>query len=167
MKKDQGNLKIWNSKLQCLNKQLNKYRQGLDRLHRIRSRYGECLMKKLADKYVEAMGKKIGKTESQIRKFLMYKKMGKGEWNEKVDIDIETIKEIPIGDLIGIEPTGRSGGRVYYGCPLHNEVNGSFVWYKKNNSFYCFGCGEGGDNIALVMKLNDCSFKQAINMMKF
>lgn len=37
-------------------------------------------------------------------------------------------------------------------CPFHNEKTPSFQIYKKTQSFYCFGCGVGGDTIAFVQK---------------
>ena len=36
-------------------------------------------------------------------------------------------------------------------CPFHSENSPSFHIYER--SFYCFGCGWGGDNVALVAKL--------------
>lgn len=42
-------------------------------------------------------------------------------------------------------------------CPLHSEDTGSFRYYDYSNTFYCFGCGEGGDVIKLhisFMKIN-------------
>ena len=44
-------------------------------------------------------------------------------------------------------------------CPFHKEKTPSFIIYPK--SFYCFGCGEGGDIITFVEKLFDLSFIEA------
>lgn len=38
-------------------------------------------------------------------------------------------------------------------CPLHNERTASFKLYEGNNSFYCYGCGQGGDVIKLYQLL--------------
>lgn len=54
-------------------------------------------------------------------------------------------------------------------CPLHSEDTPSFRCYTYSNSFYCFGCGEGGDIIALHIKFMDInmatkvSFEEAVN----
>ena len=37
-------------------------------------------------------------------------------------------------------------------CPFHTEKTASFQVYPKTQSFYCFGCGVGGDTIAFVQK---------------
>lgn len=49
-------------------------------------------------------------------------------------------------------------GRVF--CPLHTEDTPSFKVYD-NRSFYCFGCGAGGDVITLVAKLFDLTNREA------
>jgi hypothetical protein len=36
-------------------------------------------------------------------------------------------------------------------CPLHDEDTPSFRHYSETNTFYCFGCGKGGDVIKLHM----------------
>ena len=37
-------------------------------------------------------------------------------------------------------------------CPFHGEKTPSFNVYTENDSFYCFGCGVGGDVISFIMK---------------
>jgi DNA primase (bacterial type) len=47
--------------------------------------------------------------------------------------------------------------RSFCSCPLHSEKTASFKIFDDTNSFYCFGCGAGGDVIkfvSLLFKLN-------------
>lgn len=56
----------------------------------------------------------------------------------------------------------KRGGNYVGCCPFHNEKTPSFTIYPKNNSFYCFGCGEGGDVIAFVRKLDNLTYPEAV-----
>ncbi|MCH5298047.1 MAG: hypothetical protein J1E85_10330 [Ruminococcus sp.] len=47
-------------------------------------------------------------------------------------------------------------------CPFHNEKTASFKLFENTNSFYCFGCGIGGDEINLVSKLFNISYYEAM-----
>lgn len=51
-----------------------------------------------------------------------------------------------------------SGARLTGLCPLHNERSPSFYVNPSTNTYKCFGCGEGGDVIALIMELETLSF---------
>ena len=51
-------------------------------------------------------------------------------------------------------------------CPLHPDKNPSFVWYKNSNTWWCFGCSQGGDIIEFIMKLSNVSFVDAITYLK-
>jgi len=50
-------------------------------------------------------------------------------------------------------------------CPFHQESNPSFHVYPKTNSFYCFGCGKGGDVITFIMMIEDVTFVEAIKIL--
>lgn len=47
-------------------------------------------------------------------------------------------------------------------CPFHSERTASFRVYRNNNSFYCFGCGIGGDQINFVAKMLGISYYEAL-----
>ena len=72
--------------------------------------------------------------------------------------DLEKIKEIPIDFLLDTPPQYSTNERSSYKCPLHEEKNASFVWYKNNNTWYCFGCSKGGDIIQLYQDLYGTDF---------
>ena len=43
----------------------------------------------------------------------------------------------------------------------HDKKTPSLVFYNGSNTWYCFGCGAGGDNISLVQSIKVCDFKSA------
>ena len=47
-------------------------------------------------------------------------------------------------------------------CPFHNEKTPSFTLYPENGSFYCFGCGTGGDVIRFVMLAENLDYIEAV-----
>lgn len=47
-------------------------------------------------------------------------------------------------------------------CPFHKEKTASFKLFSKNNSFYCFGCGAGGNVINLVQKYLNLGYLEAM-----
>lgn len=54
------------------------------------------------------------------------------------------------------------GQRVVMLCPLHPERTGSLVIYRDQQSWWCFGCKQGGDAITAVMLLDDLDFVPAL-----
>ncbi len=59
----------------------------------------------------------------------------------------------------------RRGGSFWACCPFHNERTPSFS-IKPDGQFYkCFGCGESGNVITLVMKLENVDFMTALEML--
>ena len=56
----------------------------------------------------------------------------------------------------------RSGGQVMFRCPFHDEATPSFRVHPTAKTFHCFGCGEGGDVIGYVRKLENLSFSEAV-----
>ena len=57
----------------------------------------------------------------------------------------------------------RRSGRAMMGlCPFHNERTPSFAVYPDTNSFFCFGCGAGGDAISFVMRMERLDYIEAV-----
>ncbi|MGB1276326.1 MAG: DNA primase, partial [Nannocystaceae bacterium] len=70
--------------------------------------------------------------------------------------------KIDIVDLIGRHVGLRRSGRNYKACcPFHGEKTPSFFVNPERRSFKCFGCGEYGDGLEFVMKVEGLSFPEA------
>lgn len=50
-------------------------------------------------------------------------------------------------------------------CPFHNEKTPSFTVYPENGSFYCFGCGVGGDVITFVRRMENLDYMGAVKQL--
>ena len=50
-------------------------------------------------------------------------------------------------------------------CPFHNEKSPSFNVYTENGSFYCFGCGAGGDVITFIRKIENLDYIEAVKLL--
>lgn len=47
-------------------------------------------------------------------------------------------------------------------CPFHNEKTPSFTVYPESQSFYCFGCGAGGEAIGFIRRAENLDFTEAV-----
>lgn len=50
-------------------------------------------------------------------------------------------------------------------CPFHNEKTPSFTVYPENGSFYCFGCGVGGDVFSFVKLIENLDYIEAVKQL--
>ncbi len=50
-------------------------------------------------------------------------------------------------------------------CPFHGEKTPSFNIYTESGSFYCFGCGAGGDVITFIMKIENLDYVEAVKLL--
>ena len=85
-------------------------------------------------------------------------------------ISRETIEEIlirtDIQTLIGGYVSLKRASATFKGlCPFHSEKSPSFTVYPANNSFYCFGCGAGGDQISFIMRMEHLDYPDAIEFL--
>ncbi len=80
-------------------------------------------------------------------------------------VDLPELKRRnPLGDVVeasGVQLRGR--GRVRQGaCPFHEETEGSFTVYADSERWFCFGCGEGGDVLDFIRRIDGLSLPEAI-----
>ncbi len=81
------------------------------------------------------------------------------------DASINAVRErVSIEDVVGshvaLRPAG--AGRLRGLCPFHDEKTPSFNVNTSIGYFHCFGCGEGGDTIGFIQKVEGLTFPEAI-----
>ena len=59
----------------------------------------------------------------------------------------------------------RRGANFWACCPFHNEKTPSFSIKQDGQFFKCFGCGESGNVITFLMKLENVDFLTAVEML--
>ncbi|MEU2351247.1 DNA primase [Modestobacter sp. NPDC049651] len=82
--------------------------------------------------------------------------------------DIATVRErAKIEDIVGehLQLKRAGGGSLKGLCPFHDEKSPSFHVTPSRNLFHCFGCGEGGDVIAFIQKIDHLSFAEAVELL--
>ncbi len=76
-------------------------------------------------------------------------------------IDRNDLMEV-VSDYVKLQRAGRS----YRGlCPFHNEKTPSFFVDPAKQLFHCFGCGEGGNVISFIMKVERLDFPEAVKLL--
>ena len=64
--------------------------------------------------------------------------------------------------ISGYVPLKKRGANFWGCCPFHGEKTPSFAVNPGKNMFYCFGCHEGGDIFKFIMKIESCTFMEAV-----
>ena len=67
--------------------------------------------------------------------------------------DTAKIEEV-VGDYVTLK---RRGANLIGNCPFHNEKTPSFSVSPAKNIYKCFGCGEGGNPVNFIMKIENLS----------
>lgn len=71
-----------------------------------------------------------------------------------------------IEDVISSYVTLKRAGANYTGlCPFHSEKTPSFTVFSATSSFYCFGCGAGGDVISFIMRAENLDYREALDFL--
>ncbi|WP_406426961.1 DNA primase [Streptomyces sp. NBC_01589] len=81
------------------------------------------------------------------------------------DDDVKALRDaVPIDAVVSeyLQLRNAGGGNLKGLCPFHDEKSPSFQVSPSKGLFHCFGCQEGGDTIAFVMKIDHLSFSETV-----
>lgn len=83
------------------------------------------------------------------------------------DVFLDELKAAcPIETVMGSYVNLIRRGRTYVcNCPFHSEKTPSCTVYPEQQSFYCYGCGAGGDSITFIRRMENLSFMEAVEML--
>ena len=59
----------------------------------------------------------------------------------------------------------RSGSTYSCRCPFHTEKTPSCHFYEQTQSFYCFGCGAGGDVVNFIRLIENLDYIEAVKFL--
>ncbi len=74
--------------------------------------------------------------------------------------DIDEARSHDISEVV--ESYGIEVNKGTLKCPFHKEKTASCKLYYTTNSYFCFGCSEGGDVIDFIMKMENYTFPNAV-----
>lgn len=78
----------------------------------------------------------------------------------------EIHNKIDIVEFIGRYVKLKKQGSNYVGlCPFHQEKTPSFTVSPSKQLYHCFGCGASGDIVTFLMRIENLTFKDAINQL--
>ena len=139
-------IKIITAEIQELRKDIHRYKNEM-----VTDQKSDWIYEILVDKSVEE--------QRSLEKFLATLKWREGNKISE-DVDISIIKSIPMSEILQLNKFGKAS------CLWHSpDKHPSMSYNKKTNRVKCFSCGEGGDVIDVVMKLNECDFKSALKIL--
>lgn len=72
--------------------------------------------------------------------------------------DIESV----VSSYVTLKRKGRLLGGL---CPFHNEKTPSFYVYPETQSYYCFGCGNGGDVVTFIKNIENLDYIDAVKFL--
>ena len=86
--------------------------------------------------------------------------------NDIKDIIEEIKSRCDIANVISSYINIKQSGANYKGlCPFHGEKTPSFYINTSKQIYKCFGCGEGGDVINFVMRIENLDFMDAVKLL--
>lgn len=86
---------------------------------------------------------------------------------DTMDDQVSQVKErLDILEVVGSYLTLKKAGSNYKAnCPFHNEKTPSFMISPERQTFKCFGCGEGGDILTFIEKIEGVDFYNALKIL--
>jgi len=83
-----------------------------------------------------------------------------GSFRDPVD---EVRERCDLVEIVSQYVNLRRSGRTMVGlCPFHNEKTPSFHVNPERQRWKCFGCGEGGDVFTFIQKIDNLTFREAL-----
>ena len=76
----------------------------------------------------------------------------------RMSCDIEDV----VSSYVSLKRAGRNKTCL---CPFHSEKTPSMVVYGDTQSFYCFGCGAGGDVITFIRRIENLDYVEAVKLL--
>ncbi len=76
----------------------------------------------------------------------------------KLSCDVESV----IGSYVQLRRRGRTLTGL---CPFHSEKTPSFTVYTDTQSYYCFGCGAGGDVVNFIRRMENLEYVEAVRFL--
>ena len=107
-----------------------------------------------ADRETELVEKEIRKVKSQIEYLKNIGKDPKKIADKITEAKVIRAKEYPLDKLIEVNRAG------FARCIWHSDNKPSM--FCRKNFVHCFSCGESGDTIAVMMKIQGLTFKEAV-----
>jgi hypothetical protein len=106
----------------------------------------------------------VNKEIKRLEEYLPEK--GKNKTSKKF-IDADEIKrKVDIVRVVSDYVELKKSGKGYMGrCPFHDDKHPSFAVYEEGY-YICYGCGASGDVIDFIMQIKNCSFKEALEILK-
>ena len=78
----------------------------------------------------------------------------------------QVLQATDIAEVVGQKVVLRKLGSNHKGlCPFHQEKSPSFTVSQTKQIYHCFGCGEGGNAIGFIMKVQGLNFPDAVRQL--
>jgi len=100
----------------------------------------------------------------RLQSLKKYLNLTKDVVNRK-ELNVEKARQVPIQSLYDFENKRVYRNRMQVSCPFHVDKSPSMVIYTDQQSYHCYSCCTGGDNISFVMRLHGIKFVDAVNLL--